>query len=263
MSVQSSSLLGRELLQTREFDTYPSHLLRVRRLEVHLYYRESTVSDTHFLLNTFLIKLASFLMDNHSVKHLTIVVDIDEQVEESDYATILYPLRRLRGIHDVQFRGSIPDKYRIRLIDDMRSSKPAYNTLRQMRLLLEESSQHIELLESLTVQEFECDCGECPRTGDRSERLCELRRLRESVEESEVVGFLSVSEETNLQAKLGQLKDALDECSVEQLKRLFEKIEAAEKARKAATDDPSVLDQANSRGVQDDIDEGYDWSDID
>ncbi|PPJ50590.1 hypothetical protein CBER1_06293 [Cercospora berteroae] len=250
---------------------YPPYLLRMRQLEIHLDY--STVpgqrEDAYRPLNNYLINLASHMMERHSLKTLTIILDFDPSMEETGYGRILYPLRRLRNIQNVQFRGAIPNKYRLPLISDMQSSESAYNTLRQMRLLLSESYQHIKLIQNLITLELEgeCACGECSSSADKVERLKRLRLLRNLVQEFEDEGFTSSAMEQVLQGQLGALKNTIDEYSLEEVKVHLKKAEAAEKARRGAKDDPSVLDRAQLMYelwmIGEDSEEEGDWPDID
>ncbi|KAM3422000.1 hypothetical protein BST61_g2377 [Cercospora zeina] len=203
--------------------------------------------DAQFPLNTYLNNLASFLMDSHSLKRVTIFLDIDERTEEWGYGMMLYPLRRLRNIRNVQCHGAIPDQYRLRLIQDMQSSEPAYTTLQQMRLLLSETSPHIQLIQSLVLLDSQA-IEEAATTSCIGARVTKGGLHIECIEE-------------NLQAKLGQLEGALNRIDLQHLQSILEKAQTERNARNQANKDPIILKKAMRKWEGHLEDEGWKYTD--
>lgn len=237
-----SSEHGRFYCLPRAIDDYPNHLRRVQQLEIRLHYEKAPGADGAVRdadgwqpINQFLFGLASFLMEGHDLKYLHFKVDFPPQMKDSAFEECLFPLRRIRNVSNVTFEGTMPAYVTKKLSSDMSGSGLVFNTLRQWRLLNEEASAQINLLEELGC--FGCDCGECP-PGERAERLMiQLNTLTEARRECV---FNSVREE-NFLARLGMLKRTLKVVNIKELQKkvraIVEKRVAIAKYEKEVDDD--------------------------
>ena len=104
--------------------------------------------------------LASFLMDGHRLKTLQVKLDISTAVDDAKYVMILYPLRRLRNVANVSIEGHIPDIVKTKLIADVKSNEPSFNTMRHWNLVASEARAQLDFYLA-THDEVDCECGEC------------------------------------------------------------------------------------------------------
>ena len=226
-------------------DDYPKFLQRMARLTIDVSCELDVVEDDplvecYWPLNHFLYTLASFLMDGHRLRSVEVRVHIDDDLDDQDFGKIFYPLRRLRNVRNVQISG-MPDKYKKKLIADMKSNEPAFNTMRQWKLLEDETVAHLNLLEALHG-EVECLCGQCPMPECIEDLLENLRQLNEG----KIEDCLNSRLEENLIARLAKLRNTLLEARVDDLEDLVEAVKAKRAALKeyeAVTDD-GRLDEA-------------------
>jgi hypothetical protein len=145
-------------------DDYPEFFRRISHLQLRLRF-ETTVAvalseNATWPLNHFVYTLASFLMDGHRLKTLQVKLDISSAVGDSRYGMILYPLRRLRNVPNVRIEGHIPDIVKAKLIDDIKSSEPTFNTMRHWNLVAAEGRAQLDFYLA-THDEVGCECGEC------------------------------------------------------------------------------------------------------
>lgn len=248
---------------------YPEFLRRIARLEVRLTYKVKgnvgVLGDGASARNPYLYTLASFLMDGHRLKTLNLKLDPSSEMEDWNYGMVLYPLRRLRNISNVNICGYIPKKVEKKLLRDLKSVEPAFNTMRQWKLLADQAEAQFGIHEAIHG-ESECTCGECLPECIQDLHF-HMRSLDVAKEESCFSSYL----EENLIARLAKLRNVLDRVSVSdleaQVKKLIEK-RAALKEYEAVTDD-GRLEEAEKiwEGVvfDDDLKYGsdHDWSDDD
>ena len=219
---KSSLCLHAPWLRTpRGIDDYPEFFRRVSRLQVHLQFvNASSVElseNATWPLNHILYTLASFLMDGHRLKLLTLKLDISSTVEDSKYGMIFHPLRRLRNIGHVDIEGHIPDNIKARLIADVESSEPAFNTMRHWKLIADELQAQLDIHEAMHA-EIECACGECPMPDCIEEISFRLSHLDDMGFKS---GFSSRLEE-NFMAHLAGVRKFLNRAKIDKLKELVE-----------------------------------------
>ncbi|KAK5133461.1 hypothetical protein LTR08_007703 [Meristemomyces frigidus] len=92
-----------------------------------------------------LLNLASFLMDSHHLKSLSIKVDLfdedfeDEGVGAPQLEACLYPLRRIKNVERVDVRGTLPPELATEIANEIRGqSAPIFNPLKSFMLLQDE-----------------------------------------------------------------------------------------------------------------------------
>ena len=205
----------------RGIDDYPEFFRRISRVQLHLRFvshGQVTLSENAtWPLNHFLYSLASFLMDGHRLKLFTLKLDISSTVEDSKYGMIFYPLRRLRNIGDVDIEGHIPDNIKAKLIADLESSEPAFNTMRHWKLITDELQAQLDIHEAMH-DEIECACGECSMPDCIEEIGFRLSHLDDMGFKS---GFSSRLEE-NFMAHLAGVRKFLNRAKIDELKELVE-----------------------------------------
>lgn len=243
---------------------YPEFLSRISHLRIGVnHYDDYDLEDTNDEcappLNHYLYTIASFLMDNHRLKTLELDFNIEDQ-EDFAYGMISWPLRRLRNIKNVKITG-VPAKYKAKIIQDLTSVEPAFNTLKHWKHLQDEATMQLDLLNSMFP---ECECGECERPCQIEEIIVDLQLIEDDKLEC---GFTSRHEEC-LMARLSHLQDGLSNLSLdrmeEQIKALRDQ-RAAYAEYEAATDDGRLAEAAQIwRGKMTDEEKNkddHDWSD--
>ena len=145
-------------------DDYPEFFRRISRLQLRLKFetwdRVALSEDATWPLNHFVYTLASFLMDGHRLKTLQVKLDVSSALDDSKYGMILYPLRRLRNVANVSIEGHAPDIVKTKLINDIISNEPTFNTMRHWNLVAAEGRAQLDFYLA-THDEVECECGEC------------------------------------------------------------------------------------------------------
>lgn len=250
-------------------DEYPDFLRKISRLHLHLSYAyggtHPKISDGAYPLNHLLYTFASFLMDDHRLKHLHIQFDfpVDDNEEDWGYGSIIYPLRRLRNVKEVSFNGWAPP-YIIHHVDrDLRSSEPAFNTMRYWRLLEKQASAYMNLFEHMSPDR--CDCGECPLP----EPYQTLANHLEIINEDKLECCLSSVLEENLIAHLHTLKKTLSKLDLADMQEAVQRIEKtrSELGKYEAVTDSGRLAEANLLWRGEIVDrhgrQDHDWSEDD
>lgn len=140
----------------------PDWFRRVQHLRIDLAFCGGAVAVAGFKFQACLLNLASFLMDDHSLKMLEVhIIDSSGEVEDydglDDYGenvgdklnAVIYPLRRLRGIERVEIYGVNKD-LALRTATDMRRiSAPGFNTLLHFNNLREEAKAFSKVMQSV------------------------------------------------------------------------------------------------------------------
>lgn len=231
-----------KIIECRQF------LQRVRRLEIRLVLTVSPESHLGTIigreLGYYLLTLTSFLMGQHSIKNLRVTVSIYGSMDrEWAWGHILYTLRRLRNIAHVTVDANVPKRFREPLTKDMQSSKPTFNTVKQMLLLLGECKDQLAMLYAICPDDLDaCSCGACP---GRTPRIWCLEELRGSVLLFAPDAFHTSRSEQNLQARLELLHTELDDIDIKKAKKALARTEKAKlKVQKGMEESPDTLRSA-------------------
>lgn len=184
---------------------YPDFLRRITHLKItctYVHEAASSPQEGREIFNRVLCMLASFLMDGHSLKKLDLEFDFSEHAQAPEIGRLLYPLRRVRNIGTVNISGQLPPNIQKKLVDDMQSNEPAFNTLMHRMLLVKEAYAQIDLLETLLGLP-ECDCGEC---FEQPDCVLDIQGLSDEVENAEWSCFLDSQNEERFLALLSVLR---------------------------------------------------------
>lgn len=230
----------------RGINDYPDFLRRIARLDVNLELVTSdtdvTPGDSVWPLNNFLYSLASFLMDGHRLQNLHLKVDISSALDDVSYGKIFYPLRRLRNVDTVTIEGHIPSSIKTKLVEDLKSIEPSFNTVRHWNLILSEMMIQLDVHEMTHKGLGGCPCG-CTTPECLQEFCFRLQRLSELGAES---GFSSRMEE-NFLANLAAEKSFLRRINVKDLKDTLKRLAESrdEMARYDLVTDDGRLEEAD------------------
>lgn len=227
-------------------DDYPDFFRRIAHLEIKLRYSilgtEAVLADGPWPLNHSLYTLASFLMDGHRLKSLRLDVNLAPSIEEWNYQTVFYPLRRLRNVPKVTIYGNVPANIRTKLTYDLKSVEPAFNTLRYWKLLSEEARVQRKLLEAV-AGDPDCECGECYT----SECIEELDVRMGSLDDAKGESCFRSRLEENFIARLSMFRDTLKTVDTARVKRLVKTLiekRTATKEYESVTDDGRLEEAA-------------------
>ena len=204
----------------------PDYLRQIQKLHVDVFFNGGTKDSARFSLQSCLLNLASFLMDDHALKKLRVHI-YDATTDDIDYTDmldgIIYPLRRLRGIDEVELTG-VSDALKSAVIADMRSTTtPTFNTMKHMYQLKQEAAGYMGLVGPLNPYNGEPYCEPPPwATGlnlcDDIEHIdSELGAFSEMDEEYNA--FLDAETELNTRRKMEDLKDCLAKVDVDDIDR--------------------------------------------
>lgn len=203
----------------------PDYLRKIRHLHVDVVFNGGAMTSARPSLQNCLLNLASFLMDNHCLKKLRLHI-YDMAPDDVDYTTqldaIVYPLRRLRGIDEVELTG-ISDASKIAIISDLKSTASTFNTVQQMYQLQQEAEGYLCMEGALDPYNGESwdDVGPPPRGWNLSDDILRLdRELGDFGEmDEEYNAFLDAETELNTRRKMEDLKDCLDKVNLETVNR--------------------------------------------
>ena len=228
-------------------DDYPEFLRHISRLRIKIVYTPKgidgmSVESSYYPLSHYLCTLASFLMDGHRLKNIQIDVNM-EDVEIYAYGQVLFPLRRLRNVKKVRVTGLPAEStvYKQRLIKDMTSVEPVFNTMKHWKLLQDDAAAQLDLLHTLLPDEG-CECGECSTSTRIEEILLQLQCLEREKTEC----CLSSVLEEHVMARLSVLRHVLTRIETSNVEAMVKAFAAKRKALKqyeAVTDD-GRLDEA-------------------
>jgi hypothetical protein len=203
----------------------PDWFRRIQCLRIDLDFCGGSVGAAGFKLQACLLNLASFLMDEHRLKKLKVVItnsfedpDGDDDEFDEDGNNIaerldatLYPLRRLRGLEQVEFIGVDKSLAKSTVAEMQKTSGPVFNTLMHFNNLREEAKGYARLLETVDPGSF----GLNEPFGDEPGRLSnDIQMLVEELGDyDEMDGmydpFADVKTETNTRRKMEELRDCL------------------------------------------------------
>ncbi|KAK4543430.1 hypothetical protein LTR36_005573 [Oleoguttula mirabilis] len=132
---------------------FPDFLKRVNKLTISVALDFDLLEDYDIdtdravaWLGRCLLNLASFLMHDHRLKHLTIRFSSDDEELECEQAeACLYPLQRIRTVTDVKVMGTVSDETITELQSEIRDTTPAFNTLKTFLLLRDEAHAYLKL----------------------------------------------------------------------------------------------------------------------
>lgn len=218
---------------------YPEFFGRIARLQIRLKFDmpNSTVAlleNATWPLNNFLYTLASFLMDGHRLKNLEVKLDISSAVDDSKYGMILYPLRRLRNIPNISIKGHIPATVKAKLVNDIYSNEPMFNTMRVWNHVAAEGRAQLDLLLA-THDESDCDCGEC-----QPECIEEARFHIQHLDSLGLTSCFSSLFEERFLVHLHHVKNYLQRVNVDALENL---VETLRRSRESLTKYEAISDE--------------------
>ncbi|KAK3707253.1 hypothetical protein LTR37_012254 [Vermiconidia calcicola] len=231
----------------KSIDDYPDFFRRVARLEIRLTYMKTgtahVLGDGFWPLNHYLYALASFLMDGHRLKSVHLKLEMPTDMEDTDYGTILYPLRRLRNVRGLTISGHVPPHVERKLVCDLTSTEPVFNTMRHWKLLSDEATAQFNIHEAMHGG-MECMCEGCPMLGNFEE----LGFHSYSLDEAKLEGCFGSRLEENFIARLSGLRKVLKKAYVADLQELVADLIAkriAFKRYEAVSDDGRLEEAAN------------------
>lgn len=138
-------------------DAYPPFLRRISHLRLEIESQEPNNDSLKirqcYCLGSMMLTLSSFLMEGHCLQSLEVCVNVEFEnaflgsLEAA--AQVLYPLQRIRGIAEVRVTGNVPGTIAAKLVEEMQSSEPYFNTVKYWRNLMNEARAIDELLNSL------------------------------------------------------------------------------------------------------------------
>jgi hypothetical protein len=202
----------------------PDYLRQIQRLHVDVVLDGGSKEIARSSLQSCLLNLASFLMDGYCLKKLRIhIYDMSaDDIDDTHWPdTIVYPLRRLRGIEDIELTG-VSDALKSAIIADMRSATtPTFNTLKHLVQLQAEAEGYLRIVSSLDPYNGESldDAPPPPRGYDLSDDIKNLsRELGEFYEmDEEYDPFVDAETELNTRRKMQDLKDCLAKVNLDNL----------------------------------------------
>ncbi|KAK5163379.1 uncharacterized protein LTR77_010752 [Saxophila tyrrhenica] len=253
----------------RAIEDYPELFRRIARLKITLDYEcydESENGDEYdpALLNYPLWGLASFLMDGHRLKRLHLELILPDGLTDQDYETTLFPLRRLSNIKTLTVTDNVPSRIVQKLKSDLRSSEPAFNSLRHWKLLDDEANAQMELFTSVHPG-YEEDYGE-----DFLSASMEDLSFQSTVPYMWKQKCFNSRLEERFIAQLSMLREALQGLQAVEIKKLIEAVlekRAALKAYNEVSDDGRLAEamscakDSNLFGKAVLNEEGDEWSD--
>ncbi|KAM0704477.1 hypothetical protein Q7P35_008711 [Cladosporium inversicolor] len=174
------------------------------------------------------LNLASFLMEKHCLKKLQInIVNHLDNVDAAKLtASILYPLRRLRGIVQVLITGNVDPGLSQAVVADMqRAPEELFNTVPHLYKLRAEGWAYVQLAQSIEPGS-NGDYFDYDRPDSRPTHSNHVRWLLEETflypdSDSDDLGLFEDSDaETNTRHKMEDLKNSLDRVDISMLDEL-------------------------------------------
>lgn len=164
------------------------------------------------------LNLASFLMDQHSLKKLQIHIinHLDNVKAAKLTASILYPLRRLRGINQVQITGNVDPILSQAVVADMqRAPEELFNTVPHLYKLRAEGWAYVQMAQSMEPgpngDYFDYDQPDSRPTHSNHVRwLLEETSVYPDSDDDDLGLFEDSDAETNTRHKMEDLKNSLD-----------------------------------------------------
>lgn len=147
------------------------HKIGAIRLDISLYYpgnfqqHKSQNFKTRGYLQNMLLVFASALTENNRLKKIGICFTIrmgqqsiattpDPKEDVGWPQSILYPLRRIRGIKQVDVTGDVPDDLANSIARDMQSDQPAFNTWSELQRVQALVDSYLEVVRSHHLEDF-------------------------------------------------------------------------------------------------------------
>ena len=185
------------------------------------------------------LNLASFLMDQHSLKKLQIHIinHLQNAHAEKLTASILYPLRRLRGISQVQITGNVDPGLSQAVVADMqRAPEELFNTVPHLYRLRAEGWAYVQLAQSMDPESngnyFDYDQPDSRPTHSNHVRwLLEETSVYPDSDDDDLGLFEDSDAETNTRHKMEDLKSSLDRVTLSRLDRQKADLDSERKAR--------------------------------
>lgn len=185
------------------------------------------------------LNLASFLMDKHSLKKLQVhVINHLDNVDAAKLtASIMYPLRRLRGISEVQITGNVdPSLSQAVVTDIQRAPEEVFNTVPHLYKLRSEGWAYVHLAQKIQAGSngnyFDYDQPDSSTTHSNHVRwLLEETRVYPESDDEDLGLFEDSDAETNTRHKMEDLKRSLDRVDLTKLDYYRTKLDSDRKAR--------------------------------
>lgn len=148
---------AQHILLPNGMDAYPTFLRRISHLRLDIEAQgpnNDSLKIRHcYCLGSMMLTLSSFLMEGHCLRSLEICVNVEFENaflgSLKAAAQVLYPLQRIRGTAEVRVTGNVPGTIVAKLVEEMQSSEPCFNTVKYWRNLMNEARAIDELLNSL------------------------------------------------------------------------------------------------------------------
>jgi hypothetical protein len=203
----------------------PDYLRKLERLHVDVVFNGGDKDIARFSLQSCLLNLASFLMDDHCLKKLRVHL-YNMSADDFEGAimphTIAYPLRRLRGIKEVELTG-VSDVWKSAIIADMQSATtPTFNTLMHLYQLQEEAEGYLRFVGYLDPYNAGARFDVAPQRGfDLSDDIQNIiAELGDFIDMGEDYNpFKDAETELNTCRKMQDLKDCLAKVELEELEK--------------------------------------------
>lgn len=201
------------------------------------------------------LNLASFLMDKHSLKKLQInIVNHLDNVDAAKLtASILYPLRRLRGIDQVLITGNVDPGLSQAVVADMqRAPEELFNTVPHLYKLRAEGWAYVQLAQTMEPGSngdyFDYDQPDSRPTHSNHVRwLLEETSLYPDSDDDDLGLFEDSDAETNTRHKMEDLKSSLDRVYLTRLDYHKNELDRDRKARTDFAKESKWIDVENKK----------------
>ena len=201
------------------------------------------------------LNLASFLMDKHSLKKLQInIVNHLDNVDAAKLtASILYHLRRLRGIDQVLITGNVDPGLSQAVVADMqRAPEELFNTVPHLYKLRAEGWAYIQLAQTMEPGSngdyFDYDQPDSRPTHSNHVRwLLEETSLYPDSDDDDIGLFEDSDAETNTRHKMEDLKSSLDRVYLTKLDYYKNNLDRDRKARTDFAKESKWIDVENKK----------------
>ncbi|OQO00580.1 hypothetical protein B0A48_13070 [Cryoendolithus antarcticus] len=171
----------------------PSFFQHVQNMEITIdCHGEGDMDYGYGMIKNCLLNLCSVLMENRSLKKLTVHVvnHLTKDTEESK--RFLWPLKRLRRLQQFELTGDVNEDVVDEISNLVRAAEPAWprhNTVLQRGKLMEEACAFFEL--AAMVEQTRCNCeGYCAASFGGNDKTCDrplnsrIRDVYEQIQES-------------------------------------------------------------------------------
>jgi hypothetical protein len=196
------------------------------------------------------LNLASFLMDKHCLKKLQIHIinHLDNVNAAKLTASILYPLRRLRGLSEVRITGNVDPALSQAVAADMqRAPEQLFNTVPHLYKLRAEGWAFVQLAEAMDPLNngghFDYDRPDSKFTHPNHVRWLLEETSGSPDSDSDDLGLLEDSDaETNTRHKMDDLRSSLDRVNLSTLNYFQKDLVRERKTRTAFAEEHKWID---------------------